>query len=158
MHCVDDKSTPQARQVDVVLQRAISTGIYVATPPGHKLRSHPLDPRSGQVPPYAMTAFFTGILSAHYHGRSTRWHVTHQINKAKRTRQSQIYRRRPSPRAHGCHVIHVYHAHKIKMSHYRVCDYPSMTPAVGTRPVCAQGTQKNGPMVRKNVNQPIKIN
>ena len=44
MHCVDDKSTPQARQADVVLERAISTGICVATPPGHKLRSHPLDP------------------------------------------------------------------------------------------------------------------
>ena len=56
MHCVEDKSTPQARQANVVLERAISTGICVATPPGHKLRSHPLDPRRGQVSPYAMTA------------------------------------------------------------------------------------------------------
>ena len=36
------------------------------------------------------------------------------------------------------------------MPYHRACGYPSMTPVVGTRPACAQGTQKNGAMVKKN--------
>ena len=34
-------------------------------------------------------------------------------------------------RAHGCHVIHVYHAFEFKVPCLRACDYPSMAPVVG---------------------------
>ena len=65
-------------QANVVLEYAISTGIYAATPPGRKPRSHPLDPRRGQVPPYAMTALSSGTRKVCHTGRSL-GHVTHQV-------------------------------------------------------------------------------
>ena len=34
-------------------------------------------------------------------------------------------------RAHGCHVIHGYHALKFEVPCLRACDYPSMAPVVG---------------------------
>ena len=90
LQCMIDRSTPQARQADVVPERAISTEIYVTTTPWHKLRYHPLDPWSGLVPPYTMAALSTDTLCARHHGRSTRWHVTCQTKSTRRTWLSHI--------------------------------------------------------------------
>ena len=61
-------------------------------------------------------------------------------------------------RAHGCHVIHVYHAFKFKVPCLSACDYPSMAPVVGQDLPVPKVPQKNRPMVKQIDNQSVKIN
>ena len=78
-------------------------------------------------------------------------------NSTKRARPPTFKEGVNAPRAHGCHVIHVYHAFKVWVPYLRACGYPSMTPVVGTEAcLCPRyQQQKNRPMVKKksSINQ-----
>ena len=95
-----------------------------------KQRPHPLDPMADRFPQTLCQMYLRSSQS------TSHWEVPKACYSPSLTVQSGPGQPTfkggvNASRAHGCHVIHVYHAFKFKVPCLRACDYPSMAPVVG---------------------------